>query len=827
LGPVAAKSNISTMAEDSYEPVTKKCKAEPPPAAGSTVLFDAVLGKLDALPKCNFDAGAVLFLIDYFKKHGSKLLLHYDAHPFSDTLSHLIKDVKWPDNLNNTFPKSLLGFIKAAKETTDQQRYNAIREKLCSSVVTNASWNVEHKIKSYSVAARSWKVGREVTKTSLQETTKKLAEWDGLIDRQLQYIAFVGSSGSGKTTAMIYSAVNECDFTGQSPGSSKLTVYLESGAKCVVGADGAVQTTTPVQDLLGCGQNDSPLESMFYEVFRSLLPEANPYGLEIPDDFWKTTKLVLALDEVPNHWTHAHFVELRTHLLKTFVAGVVLMVASTALSESVLKQPTLPEDMVKVRMLPVQAKTAMALFDSRLGSGSSYQEWIKAFSLLPALLTNQRCAEITAETIKLIVGALAAETPEDKALEHFASMSSFVMLSVAQTYLNMNGIMGLNYKQRIRLMAASLGLVSMQRVVKQDDSEVERHSSDCAHKNHASNDHISLLTKGLVDREMVGDGNNTETNCFLEWSMSPALTLVCAVTLAPWFAEINHEPDKLEVLSCIQWLAIRFIQTEEVWELQRLQQAVPRTGNDKDLYQINGWTEKRIYLNGPLAAFGDVMVQAVREDSKPPQEGKSTPATPQKNVSSEEVNAMTVANVASPRHPTINPDTLRRAKIVQAKHTFSLEAACNVVEEMAKAGVGDPATTSELTEHTAQLDNNKTTRRQEDLLAQLMISYQNGRCLTGPGSQFADATMVFVTNAVFTKKDRDEMLAKSCTVVQGGILLEFGAPAWQSFYPFSQLCRPTSPSTKVEREKYEGNKTAYIPVISTSGTNARQAGQVD
>jgi hypothetical protein len=170
---------------------------------------------------------------------------------------------------------------------------------------------------------------------------------------------------------------------------------------------------------------------------------------------------------------------------------------------------------------------------------------------------------------------------------------------------------------------------------------------------------------------------------------------------------------------------------------------------------------------------------------------------------------------------------LRRAKIVQAKHTFSLEAACNVVKEMAKAGVGDPATTSELTEHTAQLDNNKTTRRQEDLLAQLMISYQNGRCLTGPGSQFADATMVFVTNAVFTKKDRDEMLAKSCTVVQGGILLEFGAPAWQSFYPFSQLCRPTSPSTKVEREKYEGNKTAYIPVISTSGTNARQAGQVD
>jgi hypothetical protein len=824
------------MAEDSSEQVRKKLKTGEPAPTGSTVV-NAVLGKLRELQKLvPDDADAVLFLSGYFEEHGSALLEHYDD-PSSDTLSHLIKEVKWPDDLSNTsldlLLRSLLSHIKAAKETTDQEHYTAIRKKVCGSVVTNVIWDVNKKLESYSLPARSWKVGRDDTTPSLEQTTKALARRDGS-DKQPQYIAFVGSSGSGKTTAMIYSALNECNFKGQSPGSLTLTVYLESGAKRVAGAAGTVQTTTPVEDLLGYELNDSPsIESMFYGTLRPLLREANPCKLQIPDDFWETTTLVLALDEVPNHWTHEDFVLLSNRLRDTFGAGVVLMVASTALSESVLKQPTSPVNMVKVRMLPVQAPTATTLFNSRLNQKFSKQ-WFQAFSLLPALLTNQRCAEITANTIVEIIGALADLTPEDKAVEHFASMSSFVMLKVAQQYLNMNGIKGLDYKQRIRLMAASLGLVSMQRVVQQGGDELQRDAKDTAHKNEASNERIHLCSKGLVDREMVGDGDSDgdskNTNCFLEWSMSPALTLVCAVTLAPWFAEINHEPDKLEVLSCIQWLAIRFIQTQKVWKLQRLQQAVPRTGNDSGLYQVKGDTESSIFLNGPLAAFGDVVVKAVpphREDSKPPQEGKSTPATPKKkSLSPEEENAITVANVASPRHST-NPDTLRCAKIVQAKHTFSGEAVCNVVKEMVKAGILEPnATMVGRTEDTAQLVNKKSTRRQEEKLETLKTSYHNGRCLTGPGSQFEDATMVFVTNAVFTKKDRTEMLAKSCTVVQGGILLEFGAPAWQSFYPFSQLCRPTSPSTKVEREKYEGNNTAPIPVISTSGTNARQAGQV-
>jgi hypothetical protein len=452
----------------------------------------------------------------------------------------------------------------------------------------------------------------------------------------------------------------------------------------------------------------------------------------------------------------------------------------------------------------------MTLFNSRLKSKWSSKEWIQAFSLLPALLTNQRCAEITANTFVKIIGGLAVQTPKDKAVEHFASMSSFVMLEVAQQYLNMNGIMGLVYKQRIRVIVASLGLVSMQRVVQEGGGEIKRDAKDTAHRNDGSNDHVSLCSRGLVDREMVGDGDgdSKNTNCFLEWSMSPALTLVCAVTLAPWFAEINHEPDKLKVLSCIQWLAIRFIQTKKIWKLQRLQHAVPRTDNDRDLYQVEGDTESSIFLNGPLAAFGDVMVKAVprKEDSKPLQEGKATPrpsqndglalTTPQndgsaptpKSNSSEKEKLGTLVKMVSPPHPT-KRDTLHSAKIVQAKHTFASEPNCNVVAEMAKAGMLEP----DATMIGPQLDKNNTSARQN----------QNGRCLTGSGSQFEGATMVFVTNAVFTQKDCTEMLQRGCTVVQGGKPLEFGAPAWQSFYPFSQLCLPASPSTKVGRVKLD------------------------
>jgi hypothetical protein len=777
------------MAEDSNEQVNKKRKTAPSPTGSTDLIFNVVLGKLRQLEKVDERAGTVL--CDYFKEHGSDLLEHKDSA--RDTLSSL----EWPDEVNTLEQQYCLErlqkFMKEAKETTNQQRYDAIRETLCSSPVTNTSWEVEQKLNLYSVEARSWKVGDDVKIKSLERTTKALAEWDGS-DKKLQYIAFIGSSGSGKTTAMLYSAVHECKFTGQSPesakssNSSKLTVYLESGAKAVPGFAGSVQDTTPAQDLLECGQkaNGSPsIESMFYGVFKHLLCKANPYGLDILDDFWETTQLVLALDEVPNHWTHDDFVQLHTQLRKTFVAGVVLMVASTALSGSVLKQPTLPTNMVKVRMLPVEASTAMTLFDSRLErNGSSYsKEWKKAFSLLPVLLTNQRCAEITAIKIVAIIEALALQTPEDKALEYFASMSSFVMLSVAQDYLNMNGIMRLDYEQRIRLMAASLGLVSMQRVVQQGGAggEVERHTKDSAHNSNDSKELVIIYSKGLVDREMVGDGNNANKTCFLEWSMSPALTLVCAVTLAPWFAEINHEPDKLAVLSCIQWLAIRFIQTQTVWKLQRLQRAVPRTGNDLVNYHVKGITESSIFLNGPLAAFGDVMVKTA-QDSKLPQEGKTTPATPQKDgsaktpqsTSSEKEKAMRMAGVVSPRHTT-SQDTLRCAKIVQAKHTFLTECTCNVVAEMAKAGVLEP---------TAE------TKRGGESLEKLRTSYDSGRCLTGSGSQFEGATMVFLTNAVFTEKDRIEMLEKGCTVVQGAKPLEFGAPAWQSFYPFFQLCLP-------------------------------------
>ena len=75
---------------------------------------------------------------------------------------------------------------------------------------------------------------------------------------------------------------------------------------------------------------------MFYGVINAAVSKVAPVvKVALPPNFWKETKLVLVLDEVPNHWTHEHFLELPRKLRDVF-AGVVLMVGSTALSDSVL-----------------------------------------------------------------------------------------------------------------------------------------------------------------------------------------------------------------------------------------------------------------------------------------------------------------------------------------------------------------------------------------------------------------------------------------------------------------------------------------------------------
>lgn len=774
-------------------------------------IVGTVQAKLDTLVGDKYYAQ----LAECFRRNGPTIVNSYHVPAAID------EHVTWTDetpcpNLQNYHKTILAGHISEAFEISMEEHFKALRMKLCSSPLTNVvDWDIAKKVENYYTDARSWQVGKTADASDLKAHMANLAAVKNDVDKQLQYIAFTGSSGSGKTTAMIYSALNEYKTEDE-----KLTVYLQTGRR--PNPSGDYFDTSPAFDLLNEEVN------MFYNVINAAVSKVAPVvKVALPPNFWKETKLVLVLDEVPNHWTHEHFLELPRKLRDVF-AGVVLMVGSTALSDSVLQQPTVPLQMIKVQMRPVEQDKAKLLLRVRVTE--RFDEWWKAFPLLTALITNQRCAEVTAEVLNDITAGLAEKTPEDKAVEHFASMTTYVMLRVAQKYLKMNGIQKLDYSQRILLMVSSLGLVSMQTAVKQDaEGAIVRGVRDNVYKRVIPKDGIAVCTKGLVDRQTDCD---TVDKGFLEWTMSPALTLVCAVTLAPWFAELHHEPDKLEALSCLQWQAIRYMQTEEIWTLQRMQKAVPMTGTDKARFKVEGNTTDSIFLNAPMASFGDTMVAAVQPKAQKSQNGGS-PAD-RKTTSRDQVpetpnrqRVQRAAQVVTPRHMTENSASLEanlfRSMIVQAKHTFTTSPDCNVVSEMAKAGTRKPiredvglpklveakrkleekkegAAEAELTRH------NEKIKQAEDRLLKLEQMYESGSQLTSSDGQFENATMVFLTNKKFKEDTKNKMLEFGCLVVEGATenvegtkSFEFDTCAWQHFYPFSQLCLPKSPSNKVGR----------------------------
>lgn len=91
---------------------------------------------------------------------------------------------------------------------------------------------------------------------------------------------------------------------------------------------------------------------------------------------------------------------------------------------------------------------------------------MKAFPLLVALLSNQRCAALTASVLRSFNEGVAKKTPSDVLLETFASFASTVLHSVAQKYLFLNGLKYVDNDGRIKVMLQSLGVVSMQKMVK-------------------------------------------------------------------------------------------------------------------------------------------------------------------------------------------------------------------------------------------------------------------------------------------------------------------------------------------------------------------------
>ncbi|CAB9511254.1 hypothetical protein SEMRO_476_G150580.1 [Seminavis robusta] len=119
------------------------------------------------------------------------------------------------------------------------------------------------------------------------------------------------------------------------------------------------------------------------------------------------------------------------------------------------------------------------------------------------------------------------------------------------------------------------------------------------------------------------------------------------------------------------------------------------TGKDKARYKVDGNMTDSIFLNAPMAAFGDTMVAAVQPKAQKSQDGGSpvrrkmtsrdqAPETPNRQ------RVQQAAQVVTSRHMTENTASLEaklfRSMIVQTKHTFTANSKYDVVLEMAKAG---------------------------------------------------------------------------------------------------------------------------------------------
>lgn len=130
----------------------------------------------------------------------------------------------------------------------------------------------------------------------------------------------------------------------------------------------------------------------------------------------------------------------------------------------------------------------------------------------------------------------------------------------------------------------------------------------------------ALVELGLVERTILPDEWCASDDDFavdegIEWSMLPAVTLMCATTLVPWISGIFDAPSHFEALVAVMMVAICYGQTGNKHSVSQLAKAVPYQAKENHLFFFPATSKNLCLLNGPQAPYCDLMVVKCPENN--------------------------------------------------------------------------------------------------------------------------------------------------------------------------------------------------------------------
>eukprot|EP00531_Pseudo-nitzschia_arenysensis_P009904 CAMPEP_0116118618 /NCGR_PEP_ID=MMETSP0329-20121206/2203_1 /TAXON_ID=697910 /ORGANISM="Pseudo-nitzschia arenysensis, Strain B593" /LENGTH=740 /DNA_ID=CAMNT_0003612263 /DNA_START=258 /DNA_END=2480 /DNA_ORIENTATION=+ len=563
------------------------------------------------------------------------------------------------------------------------------------------------------------------------------------------YTAFSGASGSGKTSAMLWT-VHQLETENKLPLSC-LKFYLSCNVP-------------DSEELLGYVSNcvKNHLNERVRERTSGVLGFDNFVAQR------EKTTLVLVLDEVQSRFDHNTYKLLPGNLKNALqFQEVVLLVGSTALSQDVMRQPTGGGEVLNIRMKPLQEGTMPELLFHHLCRLQPKIQNIvglkvQLFEEIPVLydlMSNHRCAYFTAVVLTELLGEIPMEfLPDGWGVGHSATLVSMV----ACKYRASNGLKHKTQSDCQTIMLESLALVAGQKVIKANEG-VDKNPSEGS---------LALLSKavievGLVERAILPDEklpnqeDKVKVDGYYEFEMSPALTLICVTSIIPWIGGISNAADHFEALVATLMVVMRYAQTNDIFHVRRLAQAVPYSGSDDHLYYYPTIPiDQKCFINGPQAPYSDLVVAGVPERNKIPDAASNL--------------AKGIADAGGVNEFPVGPI------LVQCKLTTTTTANFTTKNELAKMGfvfVNEQWTSPD----PADAGFPKDSRQYKQ--------YRSGRWLTNhwvrKKTVNEQIAVVFATNCKFQAGTNDESLGR-ITMIEANGDHDY---AWQKLYPIILLVR--------------------------------------
>ena len=599
-----------------------------------------------------------------------------------------------------------------------------------------------------------------------REFQKNLAEWSRSPDDELMrfsleskgdtYTAITGASGSGKSCTLIW--LGNKWVVDVTKIENILRIYLTCAPK----------------------EHQTPTEYAETQIKKIIAECGQGYDAEDLKPHCRKTVLSLMMDEVPSRWKHDDYLEVARKIREGLsFKQVFVMVAGTALNFDVTSQPTTSGQIFKMRLLPLGDNKMVNALEYHLDKDTlpskekrkSHGLDTKALAtrlmaempLLKNLLTNQRCARLSGETLLKLLRKME-EVPAGWCRGHAAVLLSMV----SSSYRYLNGLRDMKAAKIRKLMLQGLALTTLQ---KQYDGKQEGVKKNPGYLRSTK----ELVEAGLVERTMIpedavpGKDGEFKVDNGYEWSMSPAVTLLCVSTVVPWVSGVHNASDHFELLVATMMVAIRFGQTGVEFPVVQLEKGVPYSKNDGHFFYYPKQTENICLVNGPQAAYSDLMIaRAV--------------------TGVEHADEMTehLKRLAS----SVDTDCI----LVQCKATDSANASIDVDNEYNKIGFvmdkdgkrSSPLKEGKKIESKDEKDEKK---------------YRSGRWLTKKSFGGDDVCVWFATNQFFEKTALIAKRSKETFIEGGG---RENCYAWQCLYPFNQLVRPPGTFSPVYMDRLKG-----------------------